>query len=217
MSYSKLGEILPTEDTRKYQTLADSLLIFLCGGCHVSKTIAVGFNPENFLDVHMTLLKLLQETCTLNESDFVQTKQQFLENKHSYNIGRISAGSFFNICKQCLPTIVTGDDGASYQVMVHVLQLIANPERRNVLHLRYLNERPRFYTPCCSRLHCFRCKTKDFHEGASCEENTAHLDSSIVPCPNCNISLAKADGCNAVSCVCGAQFSWTSELDVCST
>lgn len=41
-----------------------------------------------------------------------------------------------------------------------ILRLVADPERRANLHLRHLRSRPRIWTPCCHREHCFRCRTK---------------------------------------------------------
>ncbi|KAJ1414131.1 hypothetical protein B484DRAFT_308088, partial [Ochromonadaceae sp. CCMP2298] len=65
----------------------------------------------------------------------------------------------------------------------------------------------------CNREHCFRCKVKDFHEGRSCTDITSGMDHSVVSCPTCGITLAKGDGCNTVTCVCGKQFSWTAEKE----
>lgn len=92
-----------------------------------------------------------------------------------------------------------------------------DPERRSTLHLRFLRDHPRVFTPCCRREHCFKCKTKEWHNGKSCEENTSQLAGAgdIIDCPSCNIYLTKADGCNTVSCVCGKQFSWNVEKDIC--
>ena len=68
-------------------------------------------------------------------------------------------------------------------------------------------------TACCSREHCFKCRIKDFHDGKSCMENTESLDHSVVSCPSCGISLTKGDGCNTITCVCGKQFSWSTEKE----
>jgi hypothetical protein len=47
---------------------------------------------------------------------------------------------------------------------------MADPERRAVLHLRYLHVRPEVWSKCCKRRHCFRCRIKDFHDGYTCNE-----------------------------------------------
>lgn len=65
-------------------------------------------------------------------------------------------------------------------------------------------------TSCCKHKHCWRCKTKS-HEGVPCEAHLDALDNSVVPCPQCGVSLAKADGCNSVTCFCGFQFGWTEQ------
>eukprot|EP00599_Poterioochromonas_sp_BG-1_P005830 CAMPEP_0173149516 /NCGR_PEP_ID=MMETSP1105-20130129/10372_1 /TAXON_ID=2985 /ORGANISM="Ochromonas sp., Strain BG-1" /LENGTH=683 /DNA_ID=CAMNT_0014064397 /DNA_START=689 /DNA_END=2740 /DNA_ORIENTATION=- len=104
-------------------------------------------------------------------------------------------------------------DEDAWNIFSKILKIIPDPERRGNLHLRYLRDRPRMKTLCCSREHCFRCKIKDFHEGKTCQETTAGLDQSIVTCPSCGIALARGDGCNTITCVCGKQFSWSQEKE----
>ena len=216
MDFAKLIELLPYEYIQRYSNLANSVLIFLCGACHNSKSIAV---DSSLISVQEAEIKVLEKLLAISKSrdmDFEQYKSQFFRHLHEYCSGVISVEIFFDHCRRHFHELSNGTEAEAMQILSNILRLISNPERRNLLHLRFLNERPRFYTPCCSRLHCFRCKTKDFHDDKTCEENTLTLDSSIFACPNCNIHLAKADGCNSVSCVCGVQFSWSNELDVLS-
>ena len=216
MEFQKLIEILPYDHIQRYSQLANTLLIFLCGACHNSKSMAIEYNPANVQEAEMKVFDKILEVAKAKEIDFEAHKIQFLGHFNEYCSGIITVESFFDICRDYFHELCNGTESDAMQTLSNLLRLIQNPERRNLLHLRFLNERPRFYTPCCSRLHCFRCKTKDFHDDKTCEENTLTLDSSIIACPNCNIHLAKADGCNSVSCVCGVQFSWSNELDVSS-
>ena len=205
MDYAKWTEVVPPDFVTKYTALANSTMMFLCGGCHVSRSIAVEFSSSSCKEASAKLGQLLGDTNKVTELQ---------EEIVSFSAGLLKLNVFFLKCKEILQTYLLRPEAESWQVFVNILLLIANPERRNSLHIRYLLERPKFYTPCCVRVHCFRCKTKDFHEDRSCEDNTSLLDGSLLPCPSCGISLTKADGCNTVTCVCGAQFSWTGELEV---
>jgi hypothetical protein len=88
-------------------------------------------------------------------------------------------------------------------------------ERLATLHATYLRQFPRCFTPCCRRVHCFRCHIVDFHLGLSCEEYQARSAKveNVVPCPRCSLQLTKGDGCSSVSCpACHHKFSWDTEL-----
>ena len=107
----------------------------------------------------------------------------------------------------------TMDSQNAWKIFRQILYLITNPERRCNLHLRYLRDHSKIQTTCCDRNHCFRCKTKDYHDLITCEENMNRLDSSIITCPGCQIAITKGDGCNSIVCYCGKQFSWTIEKE----
>lgn len=214
MDFTKLIELLPYEYIQRYSHLANSILFFLCGACHNSRSIAVEYNPSSVQEAESKVLENLLSVSKAQGVDFESCKSHFLTHLHEYCSGLVNVETFFEYCRRTFQELSNGTETEAMQILSNILRLIQNPERRNLLHLRFLNERPRFYTPCCTRLHCFRCKTKDFHDDKTCEENTSTLDSSIIACPSCNIHLAKADGCNSVSCVCGVQFSWSNELDV---
>jgi hypothetical protein len=62
------------------------------------------------------------------------------------------------------------DDKTAWDLFVNVLHSVYDPERRTNLHLRYLRDRPRIHTLCCSKEHCFTCRLKGFHDGKSCPE-----------------------------------------------
>lgn len=71
---------------------------------------------------------------------------------------------------------------------------------------------------CLSRI-CAACHV-EFHEGLTCEEyhentsggldsfNKWRLEHNVKPCPNCRTNIEKIDGCNHMTCRCGAHICW---------
>lgn len=202
---------LTSETIKKYKNLANSTLAFLCGGCHSLKSISVAANPISTAQ---------QETAWLTISSAMQrfgngnSVEQFRFQLEGYRIGLVNLENIFeSIMRNYLPMLASFSDRDAWELFKNILIMIDDPSLQANLHLRYLRARPRIWTPCCNREHCFKCKTKDFHNGRSCDENTATLDGSIVNCPSCGISIAKGDGCNSITCVCGKQFSWSMEKE----
>jgi hypothetical protein len=204
VDYGVASALIPQKIMTQYMLQANSTLLFLCGGCHVSKSIALEWSEET------------ADKCKQNLVDSIGSAKfdELMEVINKYITALITVDMMFTFCKTTFICLLTGNDVESWQMIQNILKLLKNPERRNLLHLRYLRERPKFFTPCCSRVHCWSCRTKDYHDGKSCEENSDAIDGSVVSCPTCGVSLTKADGCNTVSCYCGTQFSWSSELEV---
>ena len=202
--YEEWSKALPTEVSKRYCELASSLLAFLCGGCHALKSLDVGFDANSaqciskyFTDHHSSL-----------------TIEQLTRDLELFAAGSLTVEECYTtLIRDVFPNLMTLTDPLAWDVFMHVLKMIPDPERRANLHLRYLRDRPRIKTLCCNREHCFRCKVKDYHEGKSCMESSTELDHSVVNCPTCGIALAKGDGCNTITCVCGKQFSWTAEKE----
>merc|ERR1712226_257272 len=48
-----------------------------------------------------------------------------------------------------------------------ILRIIKDIERRTALHLAFLHDNPKTWTPCCSHPYCFRCQVGNWHEGES--------------------------------------------------
>lgn len=209
LDYGTLKRSVPSDLLLRYQVLANSTMLFLCAGCHVSKTLALNSSSELITEAREGLLQRFR-----TEEKPQEKQDEFFVSMRSYGSGVMTTSEFFDHCKTCFSSLHIGTSKEASETMHLLLPLIENPERRNTLHLRFLNERPKFQTTCCSKVHCFFCKTKDFHEGKSCEENIALFDTSVLPCPSCGVTLTKADGCNTVSCVCGHQFAWAPELEV---
>ena len=200
--------IVKEENIKKYEDLAKSLLTFLCGGCHKMNSLFVPSvsNSKERIDT-------LDDLCS--GSKFTGDSREGLEScLDSFGDGSITASECFMILTNAMFSTTTLGDKDSWAIFEKILKLVENPERRANLHLRYIRARPRVWTRCCSREHCFRCRTKDFHEGKVCEEMIESHDNNMLECPACGIFLVKGDGCNSVTCVCGSQFSWSDELKV---
>lgn len=205
--YDAWSGLVPNEISKRFGCLANSLLAFLCGGCHALKSLDVGFDVSG---ASASKMKAILTTETSQPSKFTVFQMLMKSFQHG-DLGLDEA--YEQILSTCLPAMSGLSDAEAWEIFIHVLKNIEDPERRANLHLRYLRDRPRMKTLCCNREHCFSCKTKDFHEGKSCMEHMATLDHSIVSCPSCGIALAKGDGCNTITCVCGKQFSWTAEKE----
>jgi hypothetical protein len=208
--YEEWNKILPSEISKKYSELASSLLAFLCGGCHALKSLDVGFESSHSSGKSYQYIEKY-----LGEQDGGSKRMTDLLSVFvDYSAGLLTTEECYSALQtEYFSNLMTKSDTSAWELFYHLLRMICDPERRANLHLRYLRDRPRIKTLCCMREHCFRCKVKDYHEGRSCMESSTDLDHSIVNCPTCGIALAKGDGCNTITCVCGKQFSWTVEKE----
>lgn len=202
-------EFVPVDTVNRYKALASHLLAFLCGGCHSLKTLDVGFEPNKSAPCYEKIDTLLRD------SEGNNARHEALKSRlTSYCLGDIELEEFYGVVnKDFFPQLSVLNDHDAWEIFMAFLKTIQEPERRCNLHLRYLRDRPRMKTLCCNREHCFNCKIKDFHEGRTCLEYSSNLDNSIVTCPSCGIALARGDGCNTITCVCGKQFSWSAEKE----
>lgn len=199
----------------KYNALSNSVLAFLCGGCHTLKSLDVGYESNRSHDCYSRLQKVLVDLYGEGERGRGVEKFQELEVRiQDFCYGDYTVEEFYHyLLDEMFISLKALSDEPAWEIFQKLLKIIPDPERRGNLHLRYLRDRPRMKTLCCNRDHCFRCKVKDYHEGKTCAESTANLDQSIVTCPQCNIALARGDGCNTITCVCGKQFSWSQEKE----
>ncbi|CEM06998.1 unnamed protein product [Vitrella brassicaformis CCMP3155] len=103
-----------------------------------------------------------------------------------------------------------GSEGAK-----RLIEAIEEPERKVSLHLRFLATWPRFETECCEDIFCWRCQMAhgdtDECDAMYDEDNFQRLfqqEMSIEPkhCPECGIAVLRSEGCNQMTCVCGASF-----------
>ena len=210
--YNKWKNIVSSDVVTTHSKRYLSVLAFLCGGCHSLKNLNIQISDSDYNSVSKKSTEELTEILASNG-------KQHTVDELNHELDRFATGDLQvdellnNIVNVYFPPQMIGvDEKKSWDLMLKILKIIPDPERRVCLQLKYYNQYPRFFTHCCGREHCFRCKTKDWHKGKSCDENSAALDHGIVVCPNCSLHLSKGDGCNTVTCVCGRQFSWSSEL-----
>lgn len=180
----------------EYENSAGLALQFRCGSCHVSSCMATPFNRLCFDNDSET---------KLNE----RSKGMYADAFAKYASGHMSVDALYSRLKTWSNGFTHDDAWIDFS---RVLGSIPNPERRNALHLRYLRDQPIFATTCCEEIHCFQCKVHGDHSGRTCEEVLSEFDPSTLSCLCCGITLAKGDGCDHVTCVCGFDFDWTEEL-----
>ncbi|KAL0566843.1 hypothetical protein V5O48_015156 [Marasmius crinis-equi] len=75
--------------------------------------------------------------------------------------------------------------------------------------------------PSCLAVVCIKCH-EEGHDGMTCEERRVHADpaeqerlndawardAGVKRCPSCRIWIEKTEGCNHMSCKCGAHICW---------
>lgn len=203
--------LVSSELVAKYQALAESVLNFLCSCCHKKGTLLVKPNLQQ--SCNNEALSVVNAALNSATASMMDLRTLFEQRMNLYCAGRITPDIFYKeIIDELISDFTTKADDKAWEIFKNVLSLIEDPERRCNLQLRYYRSRPRVWTRCCNTEHCFKCNTKGYHEGKSCELNMSVLDSSINSCPSCGVAIVKGDGCNSVNCVCGRQFSWSEEL-----
>jgi hypothetical protein len=193
--YASKKQLDMFEDTASY------FLKFLCGSCH---------NMSSQLVKYESYTKGPDIAALLNVS--LDIAWSFMTELQKYEEGLLAVKEFHQWIYSFLPSLSVKDNLNAWSYFVSILKCIRSPERRATLQHFYLNDRPHFKTLCCGSEHCFKCKIKGYHSG-TCEQMAAKLDSSIMPCPNCGVFLAKGDGCNTVYCACGKRLEWSRELN----
>jgi hypothetical protein len=193
-------------DSIQYFEFAKSLLSIQCASCHLRKTLIMEYTDEQINSAKQILLNCSETLTSASHLDTLLNKIKDFEH------GLIGISKFYELLLLSFFPDIEISDNESRKIMDAVLSLIDNPERRANLQLRYIRSFPKVVTPCCKREQCFRCKTKEFHSGKTCEENVSQLDNSILLCMQCNVHLVKGDGCDNMWCICGRNFSWSTEI-----
>lgn len=199
LNYSFLESLVDHSDLQvclaDYNELASSVGTMQCSSCHCRKSIHV----------------------TSNESDVAVARQEFGANLPevrtsiaSYESGDSGVESLFDdVTTRLFPAVNNLSDRDAWdKIILNVLRLISNPERRINFQLRYLRNRPRVWSPCHNVEQCYKCKTRSYHEGKTCAQVCALYDNDVLSCPQCGVFLVKGDGCDHVQCVCGKYFSF---------
>lgn len=200
LPYRKWVGFARKEQLEKYEKSAEYFLHFLCGNCHKSKSQLVSYSSK-------VTIELLLDVFSLNNFDFAFALEAYME-------GLLLPRNMFNKMEESFSwwKAEKVDYERVWLSIKSVLAMIEDPERRAALQSYCLSQRPFFQTLCCGSSQCFQCKTKS-HEDDPCSSILKQLDSSVMPCPQCNVFLAKGDGCNLVVCHCGFSFFWLAELN----
>jgi hypothetical protein len=191
LNYNEYSKFIQPDLLSILEKNSSALLSITCGGCHSLRSIA-----------HVTSNE--QRNKAKNEIDNILYKRkgkglvnEFNNDLSKYEVNELNVDEFYLLLvTKYYPSLQTGSDVDSFNTLIPILSCLLDPERRSTLHLRFLRDHPRVFTPCCRREHCFKCKTKEWHIGKTCEENTNSLAGEIIDCPSCNIYLTKSDGCN---------------------
>jgi len=197
--YGVWSAIVTADLAEAFTTHARKLMSIQCGGCHTRKDVFVDYNAE-------------EKTANTNllEGLFVdsQGKDEFLgEILPKYYTDDLKVNDVYEALQQRVNA-----DNMSEAVSL-LLRIMEDPERRSIFHLRHIRFVPRVVTKCCKVDHCFRCKTRGFHQGKTCDEFMAsRTNEEMVTCPACGMFLVKGDGCNSVSCVCSRSFNWATRV-----
>ncbi|EQC41788.1 hypothetical protein SDRG_00651 [Saprolegnia diclina VS20] len=96
-------------------------------------------------------------------------------------------------------------------MLTRLLPLLLDAERRATLFLHWRRQQPFVFTRCCNQAVCFGCQTKGHHDNVACK-SAAPMANDLVECPECRVQLVKGDGCDSITCFCGASFNWVDRL-----
>ena len=142
--YDDWKHLISSESANKYNQLANSLLAFLCGGCHSLKTLDVGYDNESS---HTYLINHFGISSSSGIENSNTTFSDFQQQLKSYIEGTISLDEFYQkILSTYIPELGSINDKDAWDIFINILKMISDPERRANLHLRYLRDRPRIKT-----------------------------------------------------------------------
>ncbi|KAF0695747.1 Aste57867_13458 [Aphanomyces stellatus] len=175
--------------SRRIQTACD----VLCPSCHNTNNV---LPPASSADVRNDQLMAADTTPALAALD--------------------------DLCRRFCAHQVSVDELTSYlhthadlSIIQDIVPRIDDDERRATLFLRgVLRPHPFVRTTCCNAALCFTCKTSGHHDGISCHARWETTDHDMAQCPSCHLTLVKGDGCNDMTCFCGARFQWLEAVRV---
>jgi len=143
LDYTQWSKEVPPEVKARYDTLAGSVLAFLCGGCHTQTSTMVVATDKSKVKAAATELQAM-----LGDEAYAA----LLVDLGHFEQGKLSSDEVYaRILSTHVMTLSTDQDRDAYTKIQKILMLVENPERRNNLHLRHLRARPRFWTACCNR------------------------------------------------------------------
>lgn len=151
--YEEWKNAISPELSNKYNQLANSLLAFLCGGCHSLKTLDVGFDYESstrYLKERF-FIKSSSSSIKVDPENSSEVKiDEFVEFTTDLNLfceGSLLLDELYQkIISIYLPELGSVGDKEAWDIFINILKMVADPERRANMHLRYLRDRPRIKT-----------------------------------------------------------------------
>lgn len=173
-----------------YDKFVNDLTSIQCSGCHSRQSLNVTWDREYAWPVLVVGMPDTSKVSTL-ENALNQLDNGDITIEECYKIISVNVYPFMQS---------KADEDRVALIFERVLMCVREPERRANLQLRYLRDRPFVNSPCCKKPHCFNCKSRNWHEGKSCQENSnTFFDGKILPCPSCGIQLTKGDGCDSIT------------------
>lgn len=193
----------------KYKKLAQIVTQYMCSRCHTNTSL---LQPSLLATPLKELTaKLVEEGKTEEDAQSMQTK--LVNAVYSYVDGDTDVETCYQKVCELFPSFLVENTDTEYVkrnvfFSRRIFQLMDDPERQTTFILRYVRDQRIVLSECCDVPHCFRCRARNHSD--SCTDYLAQLwkEVEVLPCPNCNVSLTKTDGCDTLSCVCGTHFSW---------
>jgi len=220
------SEFVSNDSVEKYNELAETTIMQRCYNCDGTGPICIAVAEPGAIDREMTSIcdNILPPHCMSERFSVDAEAIMFYTDLKRYHDMELTVAEFYPLLtKKHLPLLLDSatDDHEAFKIVVTIIGLLYDPERKATLLLRYMRNRPHIWTECCSQEHCYRCQTGSYHDGMTCDEYVKQNKDDegdeigevlFVPCPACNITICKGDGCDSMSCFCGKDFGWTEQL-----
>jgi hypothetical protein len=93
LDYKQWRTLVPEKDVKEHSSLADSILAFLCGGCHSLKSLQITSTEEQILQAHGLVKKSIEAVST--SAGF----EAFTDELNQFTSGELSVEEFYaRIC-----------------------------------------------------------------------------------------------------------------------
>ena len=221
ISYKRWSKVVKPDVISAHEKLCQSVLQFRC--CNpVSSAYNIATTPKNLVVTKAATFNVQNLLSSKNRS-VTTAKPQLIDaltkQIEQFEVNEIGVDVIFRaIINTYFPvefsSVTDEQNTGKWRIMMSILQLIGDPERRSTLQLRYYNHFPRFTaTICCHAEICFRCKS-GWHNGKTCTSFSSGFNNDLVVCPSCSNYLTRSEGCDQVVCICGYSLNWSSELAI---
>lgn len=93
LDYKQWRTLVPEKDVKEHGSLADSILAFLCGGCHSLKSLQITSTEEQVIQAHGLVKKSIEAVGA--SAGF----EAFIDELNQFTSGELSVEEFYNrIC-----------------------------------------------------------------------------------------------------------------------